>query len=283
MSSTGSDPASTSPSALALPFWAAPAVILVGVLGMMIGGAIAQMAGFGLRGALMTAEAGLVLPSLLFIALSGRPVVRSLELRAPDAPTIALSLLAGATLWMASLGLMSVQSAFWPPSEAFLDSFRWLHRALRPKDLADGVLSLVTIAATPALCEEIVFRGTALPALRRRLPASAAILLSALLFGCIHIDVAAGAFAFYRIPFAIAVGAGLGALRLLTGSLVPAILAHACLNAITFLTVLFSGPSAESMENLSPAIGVPLLLGGTGATAILLSALRRRIHARLSG
>jgi membrane protease YdiL (CAAX protease family) len=261
---------------LALPAWSVPLVVVLGVTGMLSGAVLAQRSGFPLRAAISTAEAGLIVPSILMLLLAGRPVARSLGLGRIPQRTVILSLLAGLTLWMASLGLMSVQSLLWPPSEAFLESFRQLHRALRPQSFLDGVLSVAAIAVMPAVCEEIVFRGTVLPSLARWLPRWAAVLLAALLFGAIHLDASAGEPAFFRIPFAIAVGTGLGALRVVTGSLVPPILAHALLNTITFLTVLMSGAASEGMEDLSPLVALPLLVVGTGLSVLVMTALRRR-------
>ena len=94
-------------------------------------------------------------------------------------------------------------------------------------------------------------------------------LLSALLFGVIHLDMAGDAFAFTRIPLAILVGVGLGLLRVRTASLVPPILAHAVLNTIPFATVVLTGVEMET-ETPDAALGTAMLVGGSVLAAIAL-------------
>jgi membrane protease YdiL (CAAX protease family) len=248
--------------------------MVLGVFGMLLLATAAQMAavrGFalGMRPTLMAAELMLIAPALLALALWRRPLAAGLGLGRIEAPLVAVSLCAGAALWAASLGLLEVQSVMWPPSEAFLETFRQLHKALKPRDAVDAVVSIAAIALFPAACEEILFRGVVLPSLARWLGATGAVLASALMFGLIHLDVAADGVAFTRIPFAILVGVGLGLLRVRTGSLVPPILAHAVLNTITFATVVVMGAEMEN-ETPDPVLGAALFLGGAVLTVIAL-------------
>ena len=94
-----------------------------------------------------------------------------------------------------------------------------------------------------------------------------ALLGSAGLFALIHIDTVSAGPAFYRLPFAFAVGLGLAALRLLTGSLIPSMVAHAVLNTITFATVFLSGAASEAMERAAGPVrshAAPRRRGGDG-------------------
>lgn len=272
-----------------LPAWAALAALLAGFVAMQTTQLLAVLAmksgqaPFGLRAVLMTGEAALALPALLAAALWRRPALDVLALRAGPPRAMLVAGLSGATLWAASLGLMQVQAWLWPPSEAFLALFRQLHAALRPAGPADALLSIAAIALFPAICEEIVFRGAVLPSLVRRLGAAGAVIVSALLFGLIHLDAAPGASALFRIPFAVFVGAGLGALRLLSGSLVAPILAHAVLNTITFSTVLFTGAADQPLEDARPGVGAAMLAGGTAFTLLLFRLLRRPLTPSAGG
>ena len=223
----------------------------------------------GLRPLLMSSELMLITPALLALVLLRRPLAAGLGLGAIDRGALGVALCAGAALWSASLGLLELQSVVWPPSDAFLETFRQLHAALRPRDAMDAAFSVAAIAVFPAACEEILFRGVVLPSLARPLGALGAVLASALLFGLIHLDFAGDEPAFTRIPFAILVGVGLGLLRVRTGSLLPPILGHAVLNAITFATVVFTGVDLET-ETADAALGAALLLGGSVLTAIAL-------------
>src|SRR5262249_31322241 len=130
------------------------------------------MAPFGLRLALVTAEVFLALPGVLLLAMASVPLASGLGLVRVPGPVAPLAALGGATLWAASLGLMNVQFVVWRPPEAFLDTFRALHEALKPRGLADGLLSVAAIGLMPAVCEETLFRGLALPSLGRMGPAA---------------------------------------------------------------------------------------------------------------
>lgn len=269
------------PSRTALPAALAPVVVALGVMAMGVPVALAAGAArrghaVGLRPLLMASELLLIVPALLALLLLRRPLAASLGLRPVDRGTLVVALCAGAALWAASLGLLEVQSVVWPPSEAFLESFRQLHAALRPRDAMDAAFSVAAIAVFPAACEEILFRGVVLPSLARPLGAIGAVLASALMFGLIHLDVAGDVPTFTRIPFAILVGVGLGLLRVRTGSLVPPILGHAVLNTITFATVVVTGADLET-ETPDAALGAALLLGGSVLTAIALRHARPSI------
>ena len=83
---------------------------------------------------------------------------------------------------------------------------------------------LGTVVAAP-VAEELVFRGFLQPALRPRLGAKGAIAATALAFGLVHPPPLA-------LPAAL-LGAGFGWLAMRSGSLLPAILAHAVHNGAT--------------------------------------------------
>lgn len=255
----------------ALPAFLAPVPVVVGVAAMMMVAALASR--FGVRPALLAAESALVLPGLLGLLLFGIPVASSLGLRSVPLRTVALSLATGVALWVLSLGLFETQYLFWPPPEGYLDAFRRLHEALRPRDARDALFSVAAIAVAPAVCEEILFRGIVLPSLRTRLPPAMAILGSALLFGLIHVDTTGSALTLYRVPFAFAVGIGLGALRMSTGSLLPPVLAHALLNTTTF--VVAAREDLTKPPEPQAALGAALLAGGLAATYFLLRLITR--------
>ena len=246
---------------LALPWAVAPLVAIAGLLAMVAG--MRPASALGMRGALLVSEVVLVLPGLLALAIARIPVAAGLRIGRIDGRTAALSILAGGTFWGASLGLLELQSLLWPPEAGYLEFFRRLHEALRPKGPIDAVLSVVTIALAPAACEEVLMRGIVLPALLPRMGGPAAVAASAMLFGAIHLDA-------YRFPFTVAAGIGLGALRVRTGALLPSVLAHAVLNTITFVAALtLADPAAGG--DASAGLGAALLVGGVGASALVVS------------
>jgi membrane protease YdiL (CAAX protease family) len=250
----------------------AVAAVGLGVMSMIVGVAVGGRA--GLHAGLILAETLLILPGLVGLALSGVPLRSGLALHPVRARTALLALAAGAALWAASLGLMNVQFVMWRPPQEFLETFQQLHKALQPKSAAGALLSVAAIALAPAICEEVLFRGVVLPAMCR-LGAGFGLVASSALFALIHIDATTAGLAFHRLPFAFVVGLGLGSLRLFTGSLLPAIAAHAVINTITFSTVLFTGAASEAVDEPHLGLGLALLVGGGAATAVLLRATRR--------
>jgi membrane protease YdiL (CAAX protease family) len=260
-----------------LPAPLAPVAVLLGVAAMRAGLLAAMGLGLGLRPTLVVSELMLAVPGLALLALARARVPESLGLRPLRGLPLVLCLAAGVTLWAASLGIFSVQYAVWAPPEGYLESFRQLHAALRPASVADALLSIAAIAVVPALCEETLFRGVVLASLRPAMGEALAVVTQAFLFGLIHLDTTAGGPpVMYRVPFAFAVGIALGLLRLRARSLAGPSLAHALLNTITFLAVLFSNDPAGDTDP-GPALGLSLFAAGTLATAWILRALARTV------
>jgi uncharacterized protein len=100
-----------------------------------------------------------------------------------------------------------------------------------------GLFVFVVLGA--AVVEELFFRGLVMGALRRRMGAVAAVVITGVVFGIAHPqDLPADALALVMISLA-ALGMMWGALVVRTGRLGPAIVAHATFNAWT-LTVLLT-------------------------------------------
>jgi sodium transport system permease protein len=104
------------------------------------------------------------------------------------------------------------------------------------------VTTLLLVAVTPAICEECLFRGPILLGLRTRLDSAAAVVITAVLFGLFHMDV-------YRLIPTTLLGVLLGFIVLESGSIVPAMVAHFCNNAM--LVTLASLRLDRQMETLS--------------------------------
>ena len=267
MGTDGSAPRTSFPASLAT------VLVALGWFAMLAAGP-SLLQGLGLRLALLLSELVLVLPALVVLLLLRMPLSRALSLRRLGAAAAALSLLAGAAFWGASLGLLEVQYALWRPPDGYLESFRRLHEALRPSGPLDAVVSVAAIALAPALCEEALFRGLVLPAFLRSFGGAVAVAASAALFGLIHVDLASLALGVaraslaaisastYRVPFAFAVGIGLGTLRLRSGSLLPPFLAHALLNTITFVAAPYTDDPAGGLPDARPLLGLAFMAGG---------------------
>lgn len=247
------------------------ALAFAGVLAMTIVTPIA--AAGGVQAALTLGEVALAAPTLLGLALL-QPRRTTWWSTTPFRLGEAfLSLTCGLALWVTSLGLFGMQATIWPPPPAYLEAFRALHEALRPDGPFTAAVSLAAVSLAPALGEEVVFRGPLLVSLGRRLGRPAAVVLTALAFGSIHVDLVGGAMMAHRVPFAILIGLGLATLRFRTGSLAAPMFAHATVNALTFGAVLFGLDDTAAQP--SPAMGgAVVLLAGGGAALIALLRLR---------
>ena len=112
------------------------------------------------------------------------------------------------------------------------------------------------IGITPAICEEILFRGYVQTRLTRALPPYKGILISSALFAVFHMD----------LVHSIAVfplGLFLGYIVWRSGSLMPGILAHFVNNVVSVVGVAFA-PENETDVLAAPAALVSLFILTTG-------------------
>lgn len=117
----------------------------------------------------------------------------------------------------------------------FAAAYSALFGAPKQRDIAEGFgavpVQVLLIAIAAPASEELCFRGMLFGGLRRRLPAVAAALISAVVFGGLHAFTGVSA-----VPPLIAFGFILALLYEKTGSIVPGILLHALNNSIALLT-----------------------------------------------
>ena len=144
----------------------------------------------------------LVVLSIAWAALRGLPLATRLV---PSAGLVAAGVLAGAALW-GTIPLLLRSASM---RQVWTDVLLPFSRSLDTRDV-------VAIALLSGLTEELFFRGVLLPEI--------GLVASSLCFGALH--------ALCRVYFAWAtlVGAAFGALALTSGSLIPAIAAHATYN-----------------------------------------------------
>jgi sodium transport system permease protein len=158
--------------------------------------------------------------------------------------------------------LLVIQVGFWQNS--VLPAPEGLAEAMEKLFQYDGsrsgfLLLFFAISISPAICEEVLFRGAILTGLRQRLSPIAAILLVGCLFGLFHISI-------YRIVPTGLLGILLTYVAVRSGSIYPGILLHALINgtAVCIATGHFPGmPSEADLEHLETT-GLPaswLMLG----------------------
>jgi sodium transport system permease protein len=132
----------------------------------------------------------------------------------PSVRTVLGAALAGCSAWAA---VAIVSEWLLPVPKQLLEELR---KTLVPLDGSRGFLAtLLLVAASPAICEECLFRGPILRGLRTRFHATAAVVLTAVLFGLFHLDL-------YRLIPTTILGVLLGFIALESGSIVPSMVAH---------------------------------------------------------
>jgi sodium transport system permease protein len=187
----------------------------------------------------------LILVPVLFALWFGKVKWRTaLNLRLPSAPAAAGSTLIGAAWVVISIQLGAyLQRVFTTPEE-----LETLSRKLFDlSGLPGGVWTLLAIVAlSPAICEEALFRGVLLSALKPRLPGWATVAIIGLLFGMFHLSV-------YKVVSTGLTGALFAYLVLRSGSIVCSSIAHILLNGLAILveTGTLPGDLAQRLKDMN--------------------------------
>lgn len=219
---------------------------------------------------------GLGLPALLMAWWHTRRPLALLRLRAPEAGLILLGLLGWAAL-VPLVQSLTTWSDQWPwPSwvrEMEQTQLELLGKVLQ-QDLG-LFFSLFTVAVTPALCEELMFRGYAQRQFERSAGVGWSIFLSGFLFGLYHLRLT-------QLLALSLLGCYLAWLTWRTGSLWPAILVHFANNAFAVLLGVYARSQGMNLEEIEQmALPLPVLLGSLVLLALLLGGLQRRARGQL--
>lgn len=125
-----------------------------------------------------------------------------------------------------------------------------------------GIIALFfCVSLTPAVAEEWLFRGYIQTRLLKRWHPAAAIIVSSLLFAGFHMDPV-------HVVAVIPLGLWLGIMTYYSGSIIPAMIAHAYNNALSIIATVYLGTEALNTSILSVE---NLLVLGTGIPGILLT------------
>jgi ABC-2 type transport system permease protein/sodium transport system permease protein len=148
----------------------------------------------------------------------------------------------GAALWPVVFGLMLLAES----AGLSLQGEHVSEVAQHYRGLPAGVKILLVVA--PALLEEWFFRGYLYGALRARVGGLGSICLTALAFGLMHYLLSPG-LSEARILSAALMGLALGAVREVSGSVLPGMLLHGVYNSAL---VLLLGGEADAVEHVEP-------------------------------
>ena len=226
------------------------ALLLVAVSFALLVAAGAVTLPWGLPGIVVAQVIGFAAPAWLVARRAGRPRA-VLGVVAPRARAVIGSVLVAISLWY----VIAIVLVPWVEDLVTEREVEELAGHLAGSEPL--ALKLIALAAVPAVCEELLFRGALARGLRAPLGLVGASLASAALFALVHGSLA-------RLPITFALGVVLGLTALRTGSIVPAMVIHAGNNAAA---VLLSWP---------PLIAHAAFLDRTAVTlpvAVLCSAL----------
>jgi sodium transport system permease protein len=146
------------------------------------------------------------------------------------------------------------------------DVIERLRHAIAPVDRERSlVLTLFLMAATPAICEEALFRGPILRGLATRFSPALAAILTGILFGIYHVDV------WRLIPTAL-LGIALSGIALASDSILPSMLAHFTNNACI---VLLARAHADDTQSLPAGTKLRLLALGSAVLVAGIACLMR--------
>jgi membrane protease YdiL (CAAX protease family) len=157
-----------------------------------------------------------------------------------------------------------------------------LVKAATAPNLFEGAGSLELFGVVLALglfapvCEEVVFRGYIQTVLKARYSPLAGVIVAAVLFALLHVD-PVGMLA------RIELGVVFGLLALWSGSLLPAIAAHAANNLVAsglLLYIVGRGTSGSAASSQEPHLALPLAAIGTVGLVFSLLAFRAATRAR---
>ncbi len=189
------------------------------------------------RGMVATQILLILLPAVLFVHRKGLPIAHALRWRRISAACGLLSVAIGFGVWAVGVLIDRGMSALLGegPRVTGLES----HSA------PELLFALFVFALLPGVCEEALFRGAIQGVLERR-GALRAVAVTGVLFGLFHVSP-------WTIPSATFLGLVFGILVIRTGSIVPAMLAHAANNTIS-LTVAFLVSKWAERTTYPPAL-----------------------------
>lgn len=208
---------------------------------------------------------GLALPVFLVALLHSRSPARFLRLRIPDARQLGLALL-GLAVLLPVVQWLSAVNALIPLPESIAafekQQLDFLERVLSGD--TGTLLNLVALAVTPALCEELFFRGYIQRQFERSLSVGTALILTGAIFGLYHMR-------FSQIIPLTVLGIYLAYVTWRTGSLWPAVVLHFANNGLALLVSDYVHNHPELGIDSIDTVSVPLYIVLPGAVLFLLA------------
>ena len=205
----------------------------------------------------------LLIPSLLAASLSPERIGRRLSLVRGHWPIWAWFAAAAVTPlvgWISSV----VVGSFMEESE----NLQMMSEVFRSHGESGFLIPLaLLIGVTPAICEELLFRGYVQTRLNVSFGPAIGIVASSLLFAVFHIDPV-------HVVAVLPLGLFLGCVAWRSGSLLPAMLGHFVNNAVSVVTVVLAPADADSLSPAMDNFLTLVLIGGAVGVFMLFYAWR---------
>lgn len=217
---------------------------------------------------------GLLMVTILLVRLHTPDVFAYIRVNRTDPAFYVLS--AGGLLALMPFVSWVGEHARRLPYPDWVRAFDEAQQALIEQILAgevDLVLALLFVALTPAICEEVIFRGYLQRNVERRLGAGASVVLVGLLFGLFHLRLTE------FIPLSM-LGIYLGYVVWVSGSLWTAVLVHLLNNGIAVVVSNLArrGPEPVRLDEISVPWHIALLGLAVALTLVHLMWRRRAAH-----
>jgi len=198
---------------------------------------------YGLAGVALS-QWFLFLAPAVFILWYVRVDLRSaFSLRPPTPLLVIAAVLLGIGWAIINLHLSVLQQRVFPFPESLAEEITKMLRL----DEASIFLLIGVLAFSPAICEELLFRGAVMSGLRKLLPAWALFLCVGLAFGAAHMSV-------HKLGLTTLSGVLLTYIAWRTGSIFPGMIAHVLVNATSVLIDRKYMP-ASILKITDPALG----------------------------
>ncbi len=218
-----------------------PALALVGYLFLLFGFAavgFSSQSRDAISGLWLTEALAIALPAFIALRVANVRPAPYLGLRAPAALAL-LAALVLAVINQAPVTFLELAAQKLAP-ESWVKAFADKNHLLETIFANHKFGMVVTVVIAAPLGEELFFRGFALPALARGMGAPAAVVVSGLLFSLLHMD-PVGFIGLWEL------GILFGVLRWATGSIWPAVLAHATNNGLAAAAFLLGMQKPEEV------------------------------------
>jgi sodium transport system permease protein len=245
--------------------------VVILVVSFLMRSAVAMPANFDgfARVTIVLQLAAIFMPALLMAVILTSSPRQTLLLRQPRWRMLPAAALLAVALHPFIIALNALVMHLYPMAPEMVQAVGKLEKQFASADLG---LLILCVAVTPAICEELAFRGFVLSGLRNLGNDWRAILVSAIFFGATH------AFLQQSIN-ACLMGIVLAFLAVRTGSLLPGVLFHFLHNAMTVLSAKVTPELLDRVPGLGflvqsgadgPAYQWPVyLFGGVTSLALL--------------